>query len=523
MSHTVFYRKYRPDSFAKLIGQEAVAETLLQALKENIVSHAYLLCGPRGTGKTTIARLIAKGVNCTTPQPNGEPCNACNNCVAIREGSFPDIIEIDAASNRSIDDVRDLKEKVHFLPLQGLKKVYIIDEVHMLTKEAFNALLKTLEEPPAHVHFILATTERHKVPATIVSRTQNFTLKPLTDEKIISLLKRVAEAEGIVADEEALAMIAQASEGGLRDALTLMEQCLLEKKITVEHVVGQLGFVRLEIVKQFVSLWQTGDAASKLSYLKDLYSQGILVDQFVKQATLYLRDALHQHIGGSNEERSWYIRAIEALLECERQFYISPLPILALELAYLNVTAMGESSTKSEGQQSRGGGEGLGVKSEEQTPKSKEMSSSVVVEMTAQAPTPQVVKSEPTVPMTQPELNTSHFAQHTTNPTSPAPVVNQGLQSRWLQAVKSLPPTLRMALRSSEIIKENNQISIYLNSQFEVTKIGTIAGIQSIRDLLSSQLGENLDVVLKVKEDQPQAAEILSRVQSIFGTQTTPA
>ncbi|MBI4836549.1 MAG: DNA polymerase III subunit gamma/tau [Candidatus Abawacabacteria bacterium] len=494
MGHTVFYRKYRPDNFAHLIGQEAVAETVLQALKEKSVSHAYLLCGPRGTGKTTIARLLAKGVNCTNLNANGEACTTCANCLAIKDGSFPDIIEIDAASNRSIDDIRELKDKVHFMPLQGIKKVYIIDEVHMLTKEAFNALLKTLEEPPAHVHFILATTERHKVPATIVSRTQNFTLKPLSEDKIIELLKRVIAAEHIEAEDQALKMIAQASEGGLRDALTLLEQCVLAKKVSTQHVINQLGFVHTEVIEKFVALWQTADATTKLAYLRELYEQGILVDQFVKQALLYIRDAMHQDIN-NQAARAWYIKALEALLDCEKKLNISPLPILALELAYLSLE--GITNYESGGELV----ESIRITNEETTDK----------ESVTGVQAPQAINTHPT-------QNSEFRIQN-----SVSLVVDSTLQSKWQFATKSLSPTLRLALRNSDIVKENGRFVIYINSNFELAKVNTNAGIQIVRELIATNIGESLDVELKVKEDQPQAAEILTKVQAIFGGQTTTA
>jgi len=501
MPHTVFYRKYRPSSFAELVGQEAVATALQQALREGTVSHAYLLCGPRGTGKTTIARLIAKGVNCLNLQ-SGEPCNQCENCLAIRDNSFPDIIEIDAASNRSIDDIRDLKERVNFMPLQGKKKVYIVDEVHMLTKEAFNALLKTLEEPPSHVHFILATTERHKVPATIVSRTQNFTLKPLSEEKVLQLLQKVTNTEGIVTESEALQMIAQASEGGLRDALTLLEQCVLNKNISTEHVISQLGFVRIALIEQFVSTWQGQTAEAKLAFLKELEEQGILVDQFIKQAILYLREQLHKSIQARDNKREWYIKAIEALLNAEKQLSLSPLPILALELAYLSLDTTAAAPSP------------LPPPSTPPTPPTPTPTST-----STSTPTPTPNPHPTPTPATSLPPASPIISQSSSSEFRIAHSIDHDLQSKWSKAIKTLPPTVRLALFNSDIVKKDGKFVIYLNSQFDVTKANTNAGILSIRELISTQLGENLDVELKVKEDQPQAPEMINKVQAIFGTQ----
>src|ERR671936_2299408 len=193
------YRRYRPQTFAAIVGQEHVTRTLRNAIANGQVAHAYLLTGPRGTGKTSTARLIAKAVNCLQPK-DGEPCDACDHCLAIREGRFLDLIEIDAASNRSIDDVRDLREKVRFAPTSGRYKVYVVDEVHQLSGDAFNALLKTLEEPPAHVIFVLATTEAHKVPATIASRTQRFDLRRIPHRLIVDTLRDVCAREGFTAE-----------------------------------------------------------------------------------------------------------------------------------------------------------------------------------------------------------------------------------------------------------------------------------------------------------------------------------
>ena len=219
MAYVALYRKWRPQGFDALVGQEAVRTALTNALETGRIAHAYLFAGPRGTGKTSTAKILAKAVNCEHgPTPN--PCNECQNCVRINDGTSMDVFEIDAASNRGIDEIRDLREKVAFAPVSGRYKVYIIDEVHMLTTEAFNALLKTLEEPPPHVIFILATTEPHKIPATIHSRCQRFDFRRVTDADIVKRLREVADGSGIAADDDALQLIAVQADGGMRDALS---------------------------------------------------------------------------------------------------------------------------------------------------------------------------------------------------------------------------------------------------------------------------------------------------------------
>lgn len=236
MSYKALYRTYRPSSFEEVVGQQHIVTTLKNAVKQNKIAHAYLFCGPRGTGKTTIAKLLAKAVNCEDQQ--NAPCNQCRSCLAIQQGNHPDIVEIDAASNNGVDEVRELIEKVKYAPLEGRYKVYIIDEVHMMSSGAFNALLKTLEEPPSHVIFILATTEPQKVLPTIISRCQRYDFSKVGQNEIITRVRCVLEQEHIECEDEALRLVAQLADGGMRDALSIMDQCIAyaQNHITAAHV-----------------------------------------------------------------------------------------------------------------------------------------------------------------------------------------------------------------------------------------------------------------------------------------------
>ena len=236
------YRKYRPLGWAEVVGQEHVVQTLRNAIAADRVAHAYLFSGPRGTGKTTLARLLAKAVNCLDEDRTKRPCNDCENCKAVNENCFMDLIEIDAASNTSVDDVRDLRDKINFSPSQGKYKIYIIDEVHMLSTQAFNALLKTLEEPPPHAIFVLATTEIHKIPATVLSRCQRHEFRRVPVDEIVGQLKAIVKAEKIQAHDDALATIARQAGGGLRDAISLLDQLASAgTKITLQLTQTVLG------------------------------------------------------------------------------------------------------------------------------------------------------------------------------------------------------------------------------------------------------------------------------------------
>lgn len=323
MAYVALYRKWRPQEFDSLVGQEAVRTALTNALETGRIAHAYLFAGPRGTGKTSTAKILAKAVNCEHgPTPN--PCNKCQNCVRINDGTSMDVFEIDAASNRGIDEIRDLREKVAFAPVNGRYKVYIIDEVHMLTTEAFNALLKTLEEPPPHVIFILATTEPHKIPATIHSRCQRFDFKRVTDSDIVKRLREVADGSGIAADDDALQLIAVQADGGMRDALSLLDQCgVMAERVSAETVRSVLGIVGREALRELVKAVGEGNVPKALELLEALLAGGKDVKQIITELAEYLRAVLLYK--ASPEYREIYltdtkeaIAAMEGLFSTDR-------------------------------------------------------------------------------------------------------------------------------------------------------------------------------------------------------------
>ena len=294
MTTQVYYRKWRPQQLSDLVGQEAVVRTLKQALLQKRVAHAYLFCGPRGTGKTSTARILAKAVNCLSPLEEGEPDNTCHLCLAITEGRSLDLIEIDAASNRGIDEIRSLREKVHFAPAESAYKVYILDEAHMLTDAAADALLKTLEEPPAHVIFILATTEAHKLPSTIISRCQRFDFRRISPTDIVERLARIAEAEGMSVKPEALRALARSASGSLRDAENLLEQTVTSfgDSIGLEQVRELLGLTSDDRPRALVGHLLHGEAAAGLSLMNAIASEGLNLHQLHRQVMGELRDLM---------------------------------------------------------------------------------------------------------------------------------------------------------------------------------------------------------------------------------------
>ncbi|MFV0314942.1 MAG: DNA polymerase III subunit gamma/tau [Anaerotignum sp.] len=315
MSYTALYRKFRPNTFDGVIGQEHIVKTLKNQMKTGRVSHAYLFCGTRGTGKTSTAKIFARAINCLNPTEDGQPCNECALCVDILQGRSVNVVEIDAASNNSVDNVREIREEVKYLPTQGDYKVYIIDEVHMLSNSAFNALLKTLEEPPAHVIFILATTDPQKVPATILSRCQRFDFRRITTNDIATTLMGYLEEEGHDITPEAVRYVAQLGDGSMRDALSILDQCLAfysGDTVTLEMVLDVMGAVDQTVFFDMTKALGNKDSHHVMELVRNMMISGRDIGQFVSEYLVHLRNFLMVNtISGTSD--------ISSILDCSNE------------------------------------------------------------------------------------------------------------------------------------------------------------------------------------------------------------
>ena len=346
MAYQALYRKWRPQKFEDMVGQTAVTKTLKNAIIHHKTSHAYLFTGPRGTGKTSAAKIFAKAINCLNPQ-DGEPCNDCLLCKGITEGTIGDVIEIDAASNNGVEEIRDIRDKARYAPTQATYKVYIIDEVHMLSTGAFNALLKTLEEPPKNVIFILATTEPHKIPATIISRTQRFDFRRITNDEIIQRLRYILEQEEIAYEEEALSVIARCANGGMRDALSLLDQVISfsDDKVSFEQAIQVSGSLTDDLMIEFVRLLTQQQAQAALLQLQDLLLLGKEASRLIEEWLEFSRDLLvAKQIGdmiGRSEtfiafakevEEAFLYRFMDALNQTQQEMRFTTKPTISLEV-----------------------------------------------------------------------------------------------------------------------------------------------------------------------------------------------
>ena len=371
-NNLVLYRKYRPQSFGEVVGQEHVVTTLTNSIKGNNISHAYLFCGPRGSGKTTIARLFAKAINCEHPTDGFEPCNKCSSCLEIMAGNSIDLIEIDGASNNGVDDVRQLIEGIKFAPVKSKYKIFIIDECHQLSKPASNALLKTLEEPPAHAIFILATTEPHKMLATILSRCQKFDFKRLQISEILKKLEFISKKENVKFDDSALSLIALNSRGSFRDAESLLDQCMSFVSpaeasakegrgiIRAEDIKQLLGIVEVSQIAQLVDFLVAKNTKEAVDFINLLCDSGVDLQELAKTLVFYLRQALLLKIdpaflnlqnSGLSAQELEKIKSqtanlaqkdlqtmLELFIDAENKIKYSEIMQLPLELAIIDIT-----------------------------------------------------------------------------------------------------------------------------------------------------------------------------------------
>jgi DNA polymerase-3 subunit gamma/tau len=496
------YQKYRPQEFDSISGQLHIKKSLQAALKRDMVAHAYLFCGPRGTGKTTTARLIAKSLNC--PDFNKEllePCNKCNICEAISSSALIDVIEIDAASNRGIDEIRELKETIRFAPTIAKNKIYIIDEVHMLTNEAFNALLKTLEEPPSNVFFVLATTEVHKIPETIISRCQRFDFRRISKNDLIERLKFIAETENIKYEIEALEMISIYSDGGLRDAISILDQLSCVDSISVENTKKLLGSTGIDTIYKFLDYLFTENDFEAHKIVKELHEEGFDIKQFQNDLLKICREKLHLAIEQNNTtEKIKLIELITLWQDINVKYQNSPIPELSIEV--LIVRFCKKADFAQEAQRI----EKTAEKAVEKISTSKPVIDKPV------AAKPVTAKSVPikTVELKNVPVEDKPAIQDTVDEVAinpeplPKAVVfdeNLDLEKDWKKLTENIvAPALRMTLKHTICRRvSDSEAELYVSSNFDYERIKTAENIHLVEKMILEFTG--LKIMFRVVKD----------------------
>ncbi len=491
------YRKYRPHTFQDVIGQEHVVTTLQNTVAQGQLAHAYLFAGSRGTGKTSVARILAKAM-LTQGMEEGALKKQITH--AVEDGSLVDLVEIDAASNRGIDDIRMLVEKIQFSPVVATAKVYIIDEVHMLTREAFNALLKTLEEPPSYAFFILATTELQKIPATIQSRCQRFTFQQLKQDDIILGLTRVADKEGITVAPEAMQAIARYAQGGMRDALSLLDQLRSLPSINVTDVQERIGETGQQHVEEILSAIERGDKECILLVVATLEKSGIALDVFARQLLTSVRSKLHHSIK-NKENIEHYARYLDALLQALRDIRISPIPGLALETALLGLCETHPKIPSAT------------VTLSASIPEHAPSTPAVVHKKDATTPVLKAAVSKLTESVTSPSSSPaqaphpapqdarSHVSQP---PSTSAGVSLLSLRSVWLDIVNSVSPaSVKMSLKNAHVhAVQGNTVVLSFVSGFHREKVAATDASIAVENAIQKMTGISLKIDCTLAEEQ---------------------
>ena len=525
------YRKYRPNKFSDLVGEDHIRDTLLSAIKENKVGHAYLFSGPRGVGKTSVARLLSKGLNCQNrDEKSGEPCDECQSCLDIISGKSFDIIEIDAASNRGIEEIRELREKVKYAPSKGKFKVFIIDEVHMLTLPAFNALLKTLEEPPAHVVFIMATTEPHKVPATILSRVQHFDFRRIGKEDIIKNLKKIIKAEGFSADDASLEQIAVAADGSHRDAISILEQVAsYSTDIKIDDVRSLLGLVKDEEIINLIEQIFLSESKKANTVLDNLIQNGVDPIQILKGVVDTLRDSLLIKINGDGknlaltDDRITRLREISTEINSQKinrilQIFIdagqfmkeTAIKSLPIEMAIVSASAVDLPSEAPVEEN---------AKSENLKPAEKKIEVVKSQETASDLPKPEVAdKMHERGPEKQPSV------EGTSGKTDS---ISSQTWKEILEKVKPYNHSLSALLRDAAPDRvENNVIYLNIKFKFHLDKICEAKNRQIIEEVISAIMGEKMtiscqiaDPKAKIKAQKTEPIDLEKAAEEVFGEQ----
>ncbi len=463
------YRKYRPQSFADVVGQDAVVTTLEQAAEQDKLTHAYLFAGSRGTGKTSVARILAKIIMIQ----------------GIEEGNIVDLLEIDAASNRGIDDIRDLLEKIQFSPVVANAKVYIIDEVHMLTKEAFNALLKTLEEPPSYTYFILATTEINKVPATIQSRCQCFPFRRIPEEDIIRRLQLIADQEHINIERDALRLISHHVDGGLRDAISLLDQMRSLEKVSTLDVQQRIGATGQEYIDSIFTALEENDTGTIIETIRKVEEAGVPLDVFMRQLLSIVRETLHEIIEGGKSS-SEIVHMLDVLLQAIRDIRVAPVPGLVIETALLSLCDEdADPPPKKE------------KKSEKATKETKESKDSKEKEPedAEDAEEPEDEKEPEVIEKPKEEQVAEVEAKE---------VTLESLQDSWPEILKQMsPPSVKMSLKNGKVhAVDEKKVTISFSSSFHKDKVADTEASRAVEEIMKKIFKRQLKLECILQDEQ---------------------